>query len=300
MNNFSLSVVTMMHYNTVVRDTLEYVLNRPQYGIDAYNYKKKALMVEVEQPTALKQFLDKNKEIGEKVTKLINELYALMYADDSTICKVANNELRVDQGQHLAVYEVVLPLHEEIKRIIEAHLNFARKNNLFEDDLMKLVIADERMYRGVAFTCLYRDLEKLFVEYNKARNEAKGGLTPQSNFIQGELIKVVNQIKFVKDNQSATDNEYWDVVDYVMKTVDQTGGRRQLPQGKTFKDIFEEGKKLISAYLQKAETTWKSLYEAAVKELAEKSHKAGGQLKVNVNNPNNPSTPNNDNKEAKK
>ena len=181
-------------------------------------YKKKGIMVEIEQPTALKQFLDKNEKIGKKITDEVKTLYAEVYADDSTICKVATNELRVDHGQHMSIYDNVFPLREDINNVIAAHIGFARKNNLFEDSLMKLIVADERMYRAVAYTCLYGDLERLFVEYNKARNEAKGEITPQSNFIQGELLKVVNHIKFMRDNQKATDEETWTVADYVLKS----------------------------------------------------------------------------------
>lgn len=282
MNNLSLSVLTLIHYNVIIRDTLEYALNRQSYALEAYNYKKKGVMVEIEQPTALKQFLDKNEKIGKKITDEVKALYAEVYADDSTICKVATNELRVDHGQHMSIYDNVFPLREDINNVIAAHIGFARKNNLFEDSLMKLIVADERMYRAVAYTCLYGDLERLFVEYNKARNEAKGELTPQSNFIQGELLKVVNHIKFMRDNQKATDEETWTVADYVLKTVEQTSGRRMLPKDKKFKDVFDEGRKLISEFLAKAEKEWKELYEPAIKELLEKSKANNGQIKVEV------------------
>ncbi|MCQ2795272.1 MAG: hypothetical protein MJ214_03605 [Bacilli bacterium] len=282
MNNLSLSVLTLIHYNVIIRDTLEYALNRPNYALEAYNYKKKGVMVEIEQPTALKQFLDKNEKIGKKITDEVKALYAEVYADDSTICKVATNELRVDHGQHMSIYDHVFPLREDMNNVIAAHIGFARKNNLFEDSLMKLIVADERMYRAVAYTCLYGDLERLFVEYNKARNEAKGEVTPQSNFIQGELLKVVNHIKFMRDNQKATDEETWNVADYVLKTVEQTSGRRMLPKDKKFKDVFDEGRKIINEYLQKSEKEWKELYEPAIKELLEKSKANNGQIKVEV------------------
>ena len=282
MNNLSLSILTLIHYNVLVRDSLEYALNRQSYALEAYNYRKKGLMVEIEQPTALKQFLDKNEKIGKKIIDEVKSLYAEVYADDSTICKVATNELRVDQGQHMSIYDHVLPLREDINNVIAAHLGFARQNNLFEDSLMKIIVADEKMYRAVAYTCLYGDLERLFVEYNKARNEAKGEITPQSNFIQGELLKVVNHIKFMRDNQKATDEETWDVADYVLKTVEQTSGRRMLPKEKKFKDIFDEGRKLIRAYLEKSEKEFKEVYEPAIKELLEKSKANNGQIKVDV------------------
>ena len=89
-------------------------------------------------------------------------------------------------------------------------------------------------------------------------------------------------IQFVKDHQSATDEEYWKVVDYVTKTVDQTSGRRALGVGQNFKSIFEDGRKLITEYLAKVEAEWKKLYEPAIKELLEKSKAANGQIKVDV------------------
>jgi len=282
MNNLSLSILTLLHYNVIVRDTLEYALDRGNYTVEAYEYKKRGILIEIEQPTALKQFIDKNAEIGKKVKEEIDSLYASVYSDDSTILKKADKELRVDKGQHIAIYDNVFPLHEDVKRIIDAHLGFARKNNMLDDQLMKLVIADEKMYRTVAFLCLYRDLQALFVEYNKARNEAKGEITPQSNFVQGEINKVVNHIKFMKDNLSITEAKYWDLVDYITRTVEQTSGRRQLPTGKGFKDIFDEGLKLVSQELNEAENEWKKLYEPAIKELLDSAKSNNGEIKVSV------------------
>ena len=36
----------------------------------------------------------------------------------------------------------------------------------------------------------------VFAEYNKARQEAKGATTPQSNFIQNDIGRCVNQFNF--------------------------------------------------------------------------------------------------------
>lgn len=282
MNNYSLSVLTLLHYNVVIRDSIEYALDRPNYPIEGFEYKKKAVMVEIQEKTALKNFIDQNKEIGKKITDEINALYGAIYADDSTICKKADKELRVDASQHIAIYDVVLPLHEDVKHAIDAHLGFGAKNNLLEKSLMDLVVADEKMYRLVCFTCLVRDLQRLFIEYNKARNEAKGEITPQSNFVQGELIKIANHIKFTITNHSIKDVKFWDVVDAVNRLIDYTAGRRNLPEGKGFKEVFEETTKLIAENLNTAEAEWKKLYDPAIAELLELSKKNNGQIKVDV------------------
>lgn len=286
MNNLSLTIVTLIHYNVIVRDTLEYAIEKDVYSKEAYEMKKKGVLIELEKPTALKQFLDQNKELGKKIEEEVKGLYAAVYADDSTICRLANNELRVDASQHLAIYDNVFDLHENVRKVIDGHIGFARSKNMFEDELFKLIVADERMYRAIAFHCLYRDLEKLFVEYNKARNEAKGEITPQSNFVQGELQRVVKHIQYIKEHQAATDNEYWDVVDYVIKTVDWTSGKRQLPAGKNFQQCFEEGRKLITAFLTKTENAWKPLYESAINQLIAESKKNNGQIGVKIENNN--------------
>ena len=282
MNNLSLSIVTLIHYGVVVRDTLEYAMYGRKPDAKGFKYKQNAIKVEIEQPTILKQFIEKNEEAGKKITELINNVYDTVYSPESTICRLANDELRVDESQHLAIYDCVLPLHEEIKRVINAHAGFARSKQMLEDDLVKLIAADERMYRAVAFRCLYSDLEKLFVEFNKARHEAKGEVTPQSNFIQDEILKVCNHIKFIIANQNAKDCEYWDVVDYVNKTIEQTSGRRNLPLGKTFKDTFEEGNRLINAFLGKCESRFREVYDPAIKAVVTASKENNGQIKVEV------------------
>lgn len=282
MNGLSLSIVTLIHYNVIIRDTLEYTLNRPNYPVESFKYKKEHILREIEEKTALQQFLEKNKEFGDKVIEKIKDLYASVYADDSTICRIANNELRVDHGQHLTVLDKVIPLHEDVKRIIDAHIGFARKNNVLEESILKLAAADERMYRGVVLLSLYQELQKLFAEYGKARAEAKGALTPQSNFVQGEIIRVVKHIHFMRDNLSATDEETWNVMDYVNKTVDYTSGRRDLPNGKKFQDIFADGSKLIHEFIAKKEAEWKALYQPAVQELVDLSKKNNGQINVSL------------------
>ena len=65
MNGFSLTILTLYHYNVLVRDTLEYALGRETYKNEAFDYKKNGLKVELVEKTALKNFIDSNKEIVE-------------------------------------------------------------------------------------------------------------------------------------------------------------------------------------------------------------------------------------------
>ena len=278
MNNLSLSILTLLHYNVCVRDTLEYTLKRPNYSIDAYKHKKESIKAEIERQTPLKNFLDSNKEAAPKIIELINNLYDTVYGDESTILRLNGEELRVDDAQHIAVYEATLPLHEEMFRIIEAHLNFAAQNKQLEEQLTKLVSADERFYRAIAYNCLLHDLEALFIEYNKARSEAKGAITPQSNFIQGDLVKIAQFFNTTRASQRAVQEDIWTVSDEISRLADMTAGRRALPEGKNFQQLFQDAKKNAQELVNKCEAEWRTLYQPAINELVEKSKgNTGGQ-----------------------
>lgn len=278
MNNLSLTIVTMLHYNVCVRDTLEYTIKRPTYSMEAYNHKKEAIKAEFERDTPLKKFLDGNPEPAPKIMELVNNLYDTVYGEDSTIVRVAGNELRVDEAQHIAIYEATLPLHEEIFRIIDAHVNFANQNKQLEQEITQLVAADERFYRAIAYNCLLSDLERLFLEYNKARSEAKGAITPQSNFIQGDLTKISQLFTNVRAAQRAVQEDVWEVSDEIARLFDMTGGRRVLPQGKNFQNLFQDAKKHAQELVNKCEAEWRKLYQPAIQELIEKSKgNQGGQ-----------------------
>lgn len=269
MNNISVSIAAILIYNVTVRETLEYAIPKQSYDLKNFVAKKQHLSDEITHDTPLKRFFDNNKEGTKKIVDNINTLISNVYSDTSTICKVANNELRVDNSQHLAVYDSVIELHEEIKAIVDGNLGFAKSKGALEDEILKLAVADEKVYRAIAFNCLYHDLESLFFEYNKARNEAKGAVTPQSNFIQGELNRVVKHLIYVRDHQSCTDNKYWEMVDYITKTIDWTSGRRALPEGKKFGECFKEGRELIQSRMKEYYEAWTPLYQSACKQLLE-------------------------------
>jgi len=273
MNGISMSICGILLYNIAIRETLEYAIPKQSYDLKSYLEKKRYISDEITQETSLKKFFDNNKEKTKKIVDDIHTLIDNVYSDSATICKVANNELRVDNSQHLAIYDSVIELHEEIKKIVDGNLGFAKSKGALEEEILKFVLADERLYRTIAFNCLYHDLESLFFEYNKARNEAKGALTPQSNFIQGELNRVVKHIIFVRDHQSCTDNKYWDMVDYITKTIDWTIGRRALPEGKHFGDCFKEGHEIIHAHLKEYFDDWTPQYKNICDQLREINEK---------------------------
>lgn len=283
MNNISRSIATLIHYNVLIRDTLEYTLNKKEYSRQLYDYKKNGIKIELEQNTPLKIFIEKNGENGQKLKDKILEAYERIYGEKSTIIHVAPDGLRVDNAQNITVFELIIPLHEELRKIIDAHLDFARKENQLEDKITDLVKTDEKFYRGIVFMALVPELERLFVDYNKARSEAKGELTPQSNFIQNDLNKVVGLLGFSRQNARVTDREYTDLLDQVFDVVEEIEGRRDLRSGHTFQGEFADLKTNVSKYIAAIEPIWKAKYDAVMKELVEDAKKS--QEDANKANP---------------
>ena len=142
-------------------------------------------------------------------------------------------------------------------------MNGARKEDKMDEPTYDDVISKgEYFYRGMVNMLLLDQFDHLFAEYNKARNEAKGAITPQSNFIQNDISRVVNLFHFVRNNAVARSADYYEVIDPLFALIEMTGGRRDLPVGKNFGDMFTEVKKITREHANKWEVAWKPSYDA--------------------------------------
>lgn len=271
MNNYTAAIASFIRFNVVILNTLEYVMKKPSYDAEAYKMRKKVIEQEISMSTPLKNCLDNSGEPGTKLTTMIKDLVEIVYGDSSTIVKVGPEGLRVDHAQHLAIFELIIPIHEEIRRIIDAHVNAAKKANAFdEESYLKLIEADEYFYRGLINMILIDELDHLFAEYNKARQEANGQVTPQSNFIQNDITKIVGLLRFVRDTAVAKSYEYYELIDPEFALIEMTGGRRLVPEGKSFGQVFNEVKTLAKERAIKWENAWKQLYDEFNNEFPEK------------------------------
>ena len=269
MNQISEVVTTLEHYNVAVRDTLEYCIRKDTYDMKLFEEKKRSILVEVDQHTPLKDIIDHSGENGEKLEKAIRDFYAEVYGDDSTILKAADDGLRVDHNQHLAIYRHVLPIHENVNNMILGVLQNGHQNNLDVADVEKLHTADEAMYRGVAYMALVNDLCRLFNEYNQARNEAKGEETPASKFIGNDISAVIQNINFVRGNAKVTNAVYKNMEDKIVGLMENMTGRRDLPVGKKFPDVMRETIETINLYVRDTEAAFRAIYVPTINALIE-------------------------------
>ncbi len=268
MNQVSQVITTLIHFNVAVRDTLQYCLKKESYDTKVFEDQKRSILVEVDQHTPLKDIIDHSGENGEKLEKAIRDFHAEIYGDDSTVLKLADDGLRVDHNQHLAIYKNVMPIHENVNNMILGVLNDAHQHQADVEQVEKLWKAEEEMYRGVAYLTLVNDLNQLFNEYNQARNEAPNHEeTPAAKFIGNDIGQIIQNINFVRHNAKETDAVYKNMEDKIVALMEAMTGRRDLPAGKRFPDVMREVIETINLYVRDKEAAFRAIYGPTVQEL---------------------------------
>lgn len=276
MNNYTAAIASFIRYDVVLFNTLEYATKKDKYDVNAFKARQEIISKEIELNTPLKNCLDNSGEAGKNLLEKIKELIRLVYSPESTIVKLGpdEKELRVDSSQALTIYEAVLPIHEELRKIVEAHVVAARKNNAYDEPTFDdVIMKEEYFYRSLVYMLMLDTFDHFFAEYNKARAEAKGAITPQSNFIQNDINKIVNLFHLVRNNASARSAEYYSMVDPLFALIEMTGGRRDLPEGKNFGQVFVDVKTKTREVTQKFELAWKPVYDTFVHHFQEEVQK---------------------------
>lgn len=278
MNQISEVIATLEHYKVAVRDTLEYTLTKESYDLAAFKEKKRSILVELEQPTPLKSIIDNSGENGQKLEKMIRDFYDQVYADSSTILKAAEDGLRVDHAQHIAIFKGVIPIHENVEAMVKGILADAHKNNIDVAQAEAVDKAEERLYRAVAYLSLVNTLVKLFGDYNQARREAKGEESAASRFIGNDINEVVQLLSAVRGNNQITDERYMYVQDKVFSLIEYMTGRRDLPLGKGFGEAIRETQDAINGLVREAEPAFREVYVPFINELVEAARANGNKI----------------------
>ena len=267
MNNFSLYTFRLYHYLLTVRDTLEYSIKR-EHKIEVYESRKKILTDNLNEGTPFGDFLKNNGETGDKIREKVQSFIDELYSENSTILIPSGQEVRVDVAQMVTLYDMTVGITETLRDVVFQYVNYGLKNQDVDQTLVQLVSEDERMYRLVLSMLVMRSFQESFAEFQKVMNESKGQPTPQSNFIvQNELVKLAGYLRFSRQHTRCTDNETLDLLDETLKVIEMTEGRRQRPNNRSFKDIFDELNNKLNAATAKAEVAWKQTYQKTVEEV---------------------------------
>ena len=274
MNNFSLYTFRLYHYLLTLRDTMEYTIKR-DHKIEIYENRKKILTENLEEGTPFGDFLKNNGEAGEKIKEKIKQFLEDIYSEKSTILMPSNDLVRVDVAQAVTLFDMTVGLTETLRDIVYQYVAYGTNNKEIDPMLVGLINDDERMYRIVLSMLVMRYFQESFAEFQKVMGESEGKPTPQSNFIvQNELVKYAGFLRFSRQHTRSTDNETLDLLDETLKVIEMTEGRRQRPDNKGFKEIFDDLNNKLNTAAAKFETVWKQTYQRVVQEVTKNQQPA--------------------------
>ncbi len=271
MNNFSLYTFRIYHYLLTVRDTLEYTISR-EHKVEVYENRKRILTDNLQEGTPFGDFLKNNGETGDKIREKLQSFIEDLYSENSTILMPSGDIVRVDIGQLVTLYDMVVGLTETLRDVVFQYVNHGLmttdENQKIDQLMVTLVGLDENMYRIVLSMLVMRTFESSFGEFQKVMTESQGKPTPQSNFIvQNELVKLAGYLRFSRQHARCTDNETLDLLDDTLKVIEMTEGRRQRPNNQGFKEIFDDLNKRLNDGAAKFENMWKAQYQKVVEEV---------------------------------
>ena len=276
MNNFSLYTFRLYHYLLTLRDTLEYTIKR-DHKVEVYENRKKILVENLQEGTPFGDFLKNNGETGDKIREKVQSFIDELYSENSTILTPSGDLVRVDVAQVVTIYDMVVGLTETLRDIVFQYIAYGQNNKEIDPMMVDLANDDERMYRIILSMLVMRSFEESFGEFQKVMTESQGKPTPQSNFIvQNELVKMAGYLRFSRQHTRCTDNETLDLLDETLKVIEMTEGRRQRPDNKGFKEIFDDLNNKLNAQAAKVETIWKGQYQRVVEEVT-KNQQAAAQ-----------------------
>ncbi len=274
MNNFSLYTFRLYHYLLTIRDTLEYTIKR-DHKVEIYENRKKILVENLQEGTPFGDFLKNNGETGDKIREKVQAFIDELYSENSTILTPSGDLVRVDVAQVVTLYDMTVGLTETLRDIVFQYIAYGQNNKEIDPMMVDLVNDDERMYRIILSMLVMRSFQESFAEFQKVMNESQGKPTPQSNFIvQNELVKMAGYLRFSRQHTRCTDNETLDLLDDTLKVIEMTEGRRQRPDNKGFKEIFDDLNNRLNAQAAKVETIWKGQYQRVVEEVTKNQQAA--------------------------
>ena len=282
MNNISKTLTTLIHYNVIIRDVLQFTFKRDSYQPEAYKNLKRGVIIEVDEQTHLKSILAQAGENGAKLEQQIRDFHEEIFGEKSTILRLADDGVRVDHNQHSEIYKGVLPIHESVTGIILSGIAEGKRNAAAAQtpeekaqhdvsQVEKVWLAEDSFFRGIAFAALVNDLIRFFEEYQVAKREEaqNGGTAAASTFIGKDIEEMIRQINFVRQTAHEIDPVYKNMEDKISQLVEMMIGRRQVPQGKRIPDVYKDVQDTINAYIRDTEAAFNAIYHPLIAEFLE-------------------------------
>lgn len=260
MNQTSYFVFGIFQLNLLLRDSMEYMVPNRQFSVEMYDKRKEGFTALTAENSPFGRFLAMNQEKAPKIRESFSNFIDLVYSDNASIVRKIDDKIEVDKGLHLQFYEMTAGLYQTIEDILYGYLAHAQKENQYEESLAKAILANEVYFRSLSYFAITIDIVEKFNEFQTAFRESKGQPSPASNFINEEIGKLVGILGFHKKHSKVKDVAFHDMVDKVNALLETIGGKRQLPEGMKFPDLFKATREVTLNQLQKSETEFKAFF----------------------------------------
>lgn len=241
MTNLALHIFGIYQISILVRDSLGYLAPKGNrnFSKDAYLNRAESFKLLRAEGSPFAFFVSQNAEKAEKLLSNLNEFEQDVYSPESRIFRVVGDYVEVDASQHLRVYEMALGINQTMLDILYGFLHNTKDDPAFDKRLIDLVAAEEYFYRSLAHYALANDLIKLFKEYSEARAQNNSPDNPIAKFINEDIVRVINLIRFLSKYNKVKNTTYKSMTDAVNAFIEQIAGQRDLEEGKTFPQVFE-------------------------------------------------------------
>ncbi len=262
MNNTSVFIFGIYQISLHVRDTLHYTAPNKAETFLATQYlnRSESLRRLIGPNTPFAAFLKANEEKAQAISDNINTFLTEIYSDESRALRVVGDLVEVDEKQHLLIYDMTFGIFQTLDDIMRGYIAHSKKEETYEVKMEDAINYNEYFFRAVANYVLVNDLIKYFREYGQAMHEAKGEANPIAQFISEDIKKLISYLNFVDKHNKVKDVVYWESADTVKAFVDQITGKRALPEGKRFDDIFNEVREKTFKTVVDAEAKWQKVF----------------------------------------
>jgi hypothetical protein len=253
----------------MIRDTLEYVQNKPAYDPNFFKARKSIINHGLEKDSPLSHFISQNGEVGETIRNNLNSFMEMVYSDDSTYITVDNDKLLVDHAQDLQALDFIIGLKETLCDVIKNFIKQTTKDGVGEEELRVMVTLDEQFYRILSSLIIFDKTNEAFLEFNKVMQENKGQPTPQSNFVINDLKRLVGFARFLQEHSDKEDKDYQDLFNKHFQILKYMEGSEKLPEGSNMKQEIDKVHGEYVNLLSQREGPWAMAYQQIWKELSE-------------------------------
>lgn len=262
MNQVTQYILGLYQISMIIRDTLSYVAPRKEtaFSKEIYDHRAHSLEILTADGSPFAHFVSINEEKAKKLQENINEFKTEMYSSESRIFKVVGDSIEVDDKMHFRVFEMSVGIYQTLLDILHGYLKFAADNNNLELGIDELINADEYFFRSLAYFSLTNDIFNLFKEFSMAMQEHKGEPNPVAKFINEDINKMIHLIVFLNKHNKVTNLTYKKMTDLTNAFIEHMTGKRQLPEGKNFPELFKELNEFQLKTLQDAESKWRTLF----------------------------------------